>query len=299
MEFSDNFDNASNEFIRMMESTNPIFIGRFGGSDTNVMLKFYDNRQKNIVEDIEFINLMDICKKYNGFYDTENKKEHMVRFCRIFMECHQSMDLCTIAGHYIQKIQNKEIDFANELKINSYSYGFIESIMPFLNSFKKFAENKKIIIISPFEKSINLQKPKLQNLFKNYEFPVCSILTYNTPITYCHENRTEFPHTNWFETADIMCKDIGEIEFDIALLGCASYSMYLGKFIKEYLSKKAIYIGGVLQLFFGILGARYVNSEFYMNFYNNVNDCIIPIEKKEIFPKNYDGFKSEGYFAYF
>ena len=53
-----------------------------------------------------------------------------------------------------------------------------------------------------------------------------------------------------------MCEDIKYINFDIALLGCGGYGLPLCHFIKTKLNKSAIYIGGGLQLLFGVFGGR-------------------------------------------
>ena len=54
-----------------------------------------------------------------------------------------------------------------------------------------------------------------------------------------------------------MCKDIKELDFDIALLGCGGYGLPLCNYIYETLGKSAIYVGGGLQLMFGVMGKRW------------------------------------------
>jgi hypothetical protein len=76
------------------------------------------------------------------------------------------------------------------------------------------------------------------------------------------------PHKDWYESFQLMCKDISNIDFDIALLGCGSYGMPLGNYIKKELKKSAIYVGGGLQLYFGIKGKRWDNSPDITKFYN-------------------------------
>uniref|UniRef100_A0A6C0IJN5 Uncharacterized protein n=1 Tax=viral metagenome TaxID=1070528 RepID=A0A6C0IJN5_9ZZZZ len=49
-----------------------------------------------------------------------------------------------------------------------------------------------------------------------------------------------------------MCEEINKLEFDIALLSCSSYAMYLGDFISNKMKKNSIYIGGVLNVLFNI-----------------------------------------------
>lgn len=69
------------------------------------------------------------------------------------------------------------------------------------------------------------------------------------------------PHKNWFETFTIMAREIEKLEFDVALLGCGGYGVPLCNFISTKLKKKAIYIGGGLQLLFGVVGKRWLNHE--------------------------------------
>ena len=64
-------------------------------------------------------------------------------------------------------------------------------------------------------------------------------------------------HNNWFETFKLMCNDIEKLDFDIALLGCGGYGLPLCNFIKTELKKSAIYIGGGLQLLFGVTWRRW------------------------------------------
>ncbi len=55
-----------------------------------------------------------------------------------------------------------------------------------------------------------------------------------------------------------MCKDIKELDFDVALLGCGGYGIPLASYIRNTLKKSAIYVGGGLQLLFGVTGKRWL-----------------------------------------
>ena len=70
-------------------------------------------------------------------------------------------------------------------------------------------------------------------------------------------------HSNWEETLNIMKEDIKNIDFDIALISCGGYGLLLGDFIKE-LGKGAIYVGGGLQLQFGVMGKRWEHNEMFL-----------------------------------
>ena len=60
-----------------------------------------------------------------------------------------------------------------------------------------------------------------------------------------------------------MKKDISKLEFDIALVSCGGYGLLLCDFIKRELEKGAIYIGGGLQLQFGVMGNRWENDSMF------------------------------------
>lgn len=182
------------------------------------------------------------------------------------------------------------------------NYTFFESVEPFLKSFKIWGEGKKILIISPFSKSINYQMQHKNNIHLNYIFPNFQHITYNTPITYNNQNDNESSinsHSrNWNEECQRMASEINEIEFDIAFLSCGSYAMYLGDFIKNNMGKKALYLGGILNVYFGIYGGRY-DIPFFNKFLN-LDYQIEPFENKEI--ENISGgrnSKSESLNAYF
>ena len=134
---------------------------------------------------------------------------------------------------------------------------------------------------------------------------MCTFSTYNTPVTYNNVetddiDKLNFVETNnWLEQTEKMENDISKLDFDIALLSCASYATCLGTFISKDLHKTAIYIGGVLNIFFNIKGERYVNHEYYKPI-NNISYRIEAIEKK-IYENIKGGrtTKSESFNAYF
>ena len=67
-------------------------------------------------------------------------------------------------------------------------------------------------------------------------------------------NKPEFE--DWFIALDSMKNQIDEIDFDIALIGCGAYGFPLAAHIKRK-GKKAVLLGGALQILFGIRGKRW------------------------------------------
>lgn len=62
---------------------------------------------------------------------------------------------------------------------------------------------------------------------------------------------------------------VARFGFDVALLGCGAYGMSLGAFIKRDLGLKAVHLGGVTQVLFGIKGGRYDSNPYYNRLYND------------------------------
>ena len=90
-------------------------------------------------------------------------------------------------------------------------------------------------------------------------------------------------HSSWKETFDIMCNDISKLDFDIALLSCGGYGIPLCDYIKTSLKKSAIYIGGGLQLMFGVIGKRWENVDWLQSYLKQHN-FIRPLDHE--IPKN-------------
>ena len=72
---------------------------------------------------------------------------------------------------------------------------------------------------------------------------------------------------DWFDALEYMKKEMDKINYEIVLIGCGAYGFPLAAHAKR-MGKKAIHIGGSLQLFFGIKGKRW-ESEGYKNSQND------------------------------
>lgn len=322
-----NIETITLNIIDYMTKPGPFLFGRISGCETN-LIKYYSELKQNYPNPTDLLNYIktnasfkehvNIVKKYAGYYDTENQVENDIKFCEFYLKCMKDYDAVAMAGPdtasyylhpelkapYDNPAEKKKFDVFIENYFNPesvyYPYFMFENQYLFLSMFKKFAENKKILVISPFSKSIHLQEEKLPNLINGYTYPSFELITYNTHITYSAGSKpligNSFPHKNWFETFDAMCNDIAKIDFDIALLSCASYAAPIGSFIRS-LGKKAIYTGGVTQTYFGVMGTRWITDRIYLE---NKDKFIFPIETTdEINTAKQNHTNSEGFCAYF
>ena len=63
-------------------------------------------------------------------------------------------------------------------------------------------------------------------------------------------------HASWFDAYRCKCDEIANTNFDICLIGAGAYGLLLASFVKQ-LGKKAIYMGGMIQILFGIKRKRW------------------------------------------
>ncbi len=156
--------------------------------------------------------------------------------------------------------------------------------VPWTHSLK----GKKILIVSAFEKSITgkINSGNLNKIYGIDLFPDCSFVTIKPPQTQASNNSME-----WDEELSCFYKEL-DIKIDMCDIALVSAGGY-GNLICDYIyskGKSAIYVGGVLQMYFGILGSRWERErpeilQLYMNkYWSRPED----IEKPENY-KNVEG----------
>ncbi|MEZ3474943.1 MAG: hypothetical protein K1W27_19520 [Lachnospiraceae bacterium] len=116
-------------------------------------------------------------------------------------------------------------------------------------------QGKKVLVIHPFEKSIQEQYKKRVMIFPNSQIlPEFELKTLKAVQTLCGEQDERFE--TWFDALDYMYEQALNIDFDVAIIGCGAYGMPLASKLKNA-GKQAIHLGGATQLLFGIKGYRW------------------------------------------
>ncbi len=88
----------------------------------------------------------------------------------------------------------------------------------------------------------------------------------------------QVPFSSWFDALESMKKKIGELDFDVAIVGAGAYGLPLSAHIKA-IGKKAVHIGGAAQMLFGIYGRRWVDHPQEKVFINEHWTRPLPSEK--------------------
>lgn len=275
----------------MMLREEPFFLGRIGGSDFEIANKYYNNN-KIYSSNRMYEKDLQVAKHYNGYFDFSNDKSKFINYIKVLINSYINTDSVSYGGkNMIDQFNNsmfldRNYKFFNQILHRKvvFDYTFFEAVSPFLQSFKEWGGGKKILFISPFSESIEYQFRKKDELITGYKYPDFMLLTYTTKITYNnYEDSKEklcLTTEHWHEECLKIKKDISAIDFDIAFLSCGSYAMPIGSFIKTELNKKAIYLGGIINVLFNIYGSRY-DTAFFNNIVN-IDSQIEPFENKLI-----------------
>jgi hypothetical protein len=133
-----------------------------------------------------------------------------------------------------------------------------------LGLLEKLLKNYKILFISSFSESIKINKYGLNKIHNfKYNFNIDNIIEIQAPFTLAGE-----PQKSWISEKDSLLLKINKIDYDIAFVSCGGYghSVCLEIFNMD---KSAIYVGGLLQTFFGIIGNRWNSDHVFVRTFMN------------------------------
>ncbi|MEQ9086612.1 MAG: hypothetical protein RIE23_05340 [Pontimonas sp.] len=144
-------------------------------------------------------------------------------------------------------------------------------IEPFFSSipWTESLEGRRVLIVSPFEYSIQKQFRRRTELFKDTRvLPEFELLTVRAPQTkQANDRSVTFQWSSWFEALSETKAKIAGLKFDVAVIGAGAYGLPIGHFIKQ-MGRVAIHLGGPTQLLFGIRGSRWEKNERYQKLVN-------------------------------
>ena len=152
-------------------------------------------------------------------------------------------------GHYIPHIQQSH-DFitTNFPKPQIWAFGY--DIFHYIHGtpWTHALRGKRLLIISPF---VDLFE---DNAYQIRLFPECTFVFLKPPQTQGEEYSGD-----WRGPFAGFCDEVRKLEFDVALCSCGGYGNPICGFIHS-IGKSAIYVGGVLQMYFGVYGNRWLDE---------------------------------------
>ena len=262
-------EEASELIKKYLSSDSPCMICRYGNTELRTAIGYLNELEKVTVfkryvrrlfeQEPVSLNgwILDEIVNLSGFFPKDRNK--IIRFVEELLNLSKNIDvLCTwkLGEKRLLKYLPETLDV---IKLNNLQPWIYEK------PWTKALEGKKILIVHPFVDTIKKQYAIRKKLFNNLDILPDFKLETVKAVQSRAGNRTEFG--SWFDALDHMKKEIDKIDFDIAIIGAGAYGIFLAGHVKNR-GKKAVHMGGVTQLLFGIKGNRWDNSEFANKYYN-------------------------------
>jgi hypothetical protein len=264
-----NKEYASSLIYNALISDHPVMIARLGSTELNCMINYLGVTDKQNYKTINgYIRnqtppwwwekiILRKMQNWSGFFPIN--LENIEQFCKLMITDLNQVD---ILGSWLKQ----ENFFHNELK--NAKRVVLEDMEPFFtpNPWTRALEGKKVLVIHPFAETIEKQYKKRYLIFENNLLPNFELKTIKA-VQSVAGTKTEF--VDWFEALESMKSKINNMDYDICIIGCGAYGFPLAAFVKR-MGKKAIHLGGVTQLLFGIKGKRWEKYIVwpYMNLFN-------------------------------
>lgn len=253
-------EDANQKIYESIVSGKPFFVGRFGSVEMRRFNRFISNE-------------IGLTKGYNESHLCSpmfHKDPALVDwFAKKLIHVMPQIDMlgawCPIGEAYaIRKFASPGLQLCT-----------LGSLEPYLfpSPWSAALQGKKVLVVNCFEESIKTQYKNREQIFQDPNvLPEFDLKILKTPI-YSDLQPDELPRMD--EELERLYQESKAIDFDIALLGCGPIGMPLAaKFKRD--GKQAIYMGGVIQILFGIKGKRWDNLPRYQEFYND--NWVYPLE---------------------
>jgi hypothetical protein len=257
----DSGESANILFSEMIEKNQVFSLSRLGWSEFGWMNHYIEGGINCPVKGTTLRNLVSSQGVYGNcaheFFEEYTKSISTSDFHVFWIEPNGTHVILNEQVNVFKNFSNSSIKVGHEV-LSSYLHE---------NFWTKKLEGKKVLVIYPFVKTIELQYQKKEGIWKDThsgKLPNFELITYKPVWTL----NGSHPHKSWIDSLNYMKDEISKIDFDVALVGCSHYGTPLISFIKTILNKTAIYFGGELQILFGIKGRRWDNMPHVSKFYN-------------------------------
>lgn len=232
----------------------PFMAARFGNTEIWVMAcvlreRLFGKTKENTVNFEEWFALMN---SGAGFFPKD--RALMGRFTDVMLDACSQVDLLAMWHRHME-------DYIIRKYIPDCRITYLRWLEPWYSKkpWTRALAGKKVLVIHPFEESIRAQYARRELLFPGTEIlPEFDLKVLKAVQTSAGGRDERF--SDWFEALEYMYQEAMKIDFEVALIGCGAYGMPLAARLKKA-GKKAVHLGGVTQILFGIKGRRWVESK--------------------------------------
>ena len=234
-----------------INSGDRFFIGRLSGNETKITGLWA--KGCNIIGDIVYMMSNNAGIKLNTRADLD-------MYVSAYLK---AIDSCTLLGVWDGGMHEQAIELYEHLN-GKYDDKYIpaQSLEAFYYfdhpTYAPLFKDKTILVVSSHENTIRQQIPILDALFPKKIFENCKFIVIKPP----QQHAGHSDGRSWTYHMEEFKANLRELSFDIALVSCGGFGMPICDFIYSDLKKSTMYIGGGLQLFFGIMGSRWSSNLF-------------------------------------
>lgn len=249
----------SGSIVDLLTSMHPVMICRFGATELMCLINYLGvkNGMPNLIDYLKGRELdwwwkpdaLNQIQEWSGFFPANI--QNVESFCELMIDNIPNIDI-------LASWLKDEAYFKKELESAQLIQGLF--LDPFWSKtpWTKVLKGKKVLVIHPFQSAIESQYQKRELLFENQDvLPEFKLVTIKAVQSLGGESEFE----SWFQALDYMQSEIDKVNFDICLIGAGAYGFPLAAYVKS-IGRKAVHVGGSLQLLFGIKGKRWENPDY-------------------------------------
>jgi len=266
-----NYEEPDKIVIEKFNSSNSFLFGRLGGTEARFIGEYLKIKRSRFFSKFKYKHKQRWLKRRReiftnaGFYF--NSEKEIEKFIDLYHDAMLSVDILGAWGVAFSWVESEY------LQVNPNVVPLL-STAPWIKSFNTKLESepwsnslvgKKVLIVSPFSDTISQQFENISKIFPDFNYPKFDLRVIRAPLT-----AGQIPSTGltWFENLESLMLQMKEADFDVALISAGAYSLPLAHYAKK-LNRIGIHAGGALQLFFGIMGNRWEDSEEIGKLRNN------------------------------
>ena len=284
---------------KIIQDRTPILVGKIGATESLFVSYYLQKLPITNRHNLWFASGV-FCKSDDSFYEWCESYINGIRACNYI---HLWQNYCFIRSkqkNLLERVENGQTDgfLIRQLIPKNLLHRPIsaphDDWLPLYLGDKGWhykLQNTRVLVVSSAQKTFEKQAQIYHNLwpgaklggFESVKVPQSELLTnenLNNPL-------------DWKDKVDMVQKEILGKDFDFAMIGCGGIGLIIADFIKNTMNKPCTYLGGTLQLFFGIRGNRWEKNK--LEFYNS-NKYWTHFDDEDT-PKNYMQFENGGYWT--
>lgn len=252
-------DAAAAAIRQLLDGPQPAMIARFGSSELQCLVN-YSGVTATHHPVLDYIRgrapawwwdrkLLRRMNRNAGFFPPTG--EAMMRFCERMMADLPSLDLL---GSWLPDETLFDAVIGRAPKVD------LELLNPFFarQPWTQSLAGRKVLVVHPFARTIEAQYRRRELLFGREILPEFQLRTLRAVQTIAGE-RTQF--ASWFDALHWMQDAMDAADYDVCLIGCGAYGFPLAAHARRA-GRKAVHLGGSLQLLFGIRGQRWESPQY-------------------------------------